>query len=209
MIKRIFQALGQILSYVFPLKTPVLLRAIGTHLYTGFVKRRFAAFGEGSLIGYPVSDIVGASCIHVGKNTEIATGVLLSAWPGRIIRIPELRIGSNCHIGKNNQISAAVGIEIGDNLLTGPNVLIVDNAHGGSERNLMDIAPAERPLCSKGKVVIGKNVWLGTNVCVLPGVHIGDGVTVAAGSVVTHDIPPYCVAAGLPARVVKNLREIN
>ena len=65
--------------------------------------------------------------------------------------------------------------------------------------------PAERPLSSKGRVAIGKNVWLGANVCVLPGVNIGDGVTIAAGSVVTHDIPSYSMAAGVPARIIKSL----
>ena len=205
MIKRIFEALGQMLSYVFPLKTPILLRAVGTHLYTGFVKRRFASFGKCSLIGYPISDVTGASFIHVGEHTEIATGVLLSAWPGKIVKSPVLRIGNNCHIGKNSQISAALYIEIGDNLLTGPNVLITDNAHGLSERDLLEIPPSERPLSSKGRITLGKNVWLGANVCILPGVNIGDCVTIAAGSVVTHNIPSYSIAAGVPAHVIKTL----
>ena len=206
MIKQILQALGHFLSYLFPLKMPIFMRAFCSHLYTGFARRRFAGFGVGSLIGYPVSDIAGASCIHVGRHTEIATGVLLSTWPGRITETRVLKIGDNCHIGQSNQISAAVRIEIGDNLLTGPNVLIVDNAHGCSDRKLLDIPPSERPLYSKGEIKIGKNVWLGANVCILPGVHIGDGVTVAAGSVVTHDIPAYSVAAGVPARVIKTLQ---
>lgn len=205
MIKFIFQSLGLVLSYMFPLRLPIFFRAVGTHIYTGFAKRRFSGFGKGSLIGYPVSDITGTSCILVGENTEIATGVLLSAWPGKLVQTPLLRIGNNCHIGKNNQISAALHIEIGDNLLTGPNVLITDNAHGILERSLLDMPPAERPLSSKGRVAIGKNVWLGANVCVLPGVNIGDGVTIAAGSVVTHDIPSYSMAAGVPARIIKSL----
>ena len=63
----------------------------------------------------------------------------------------------------------------------------------------------ERPLYSKGSVVIGNNVWLGNNVCVMPGVTIGDGAIIGANSVVTHDVPAYAVAAGIPARVVKRL----
>lgn len=65
---------------------------------------------------------------------------------------------------------------------------------------------------SKGGIVIGNNVWLGNNVCVLGGVTIRVGVIVivivAANSVVTHDIPKYCVAAGVPAKVIKNLNII-
>ena len=68
MIKQILQALGHFLSYLFPLKMPIFMRAFCSHLYTGFARRRFAGFGVGSLIGYPVSDIAGASCIHVGRH---------------------------------------------------------------------------------------------------------------------------------------------
>lgn len=203
MIKKISEALGVFLSRLLPLNTPFLLQAVATHFYTGFVRTRFASWGKASLIGYPASGLSGTSCIYMGEHTEVATGVFLLAWPERITPSPVLRIGNNCHIGKDNLISAAVRIELGDNLLTGPNVMIVDNSHGETTRETLEMAPADRPLASKGEVIIGKNVWLGRNVCVLSGVHIGDGVIVAAGSVVTHDIPPYCVAAGIPARVVR------
>lgn len=53
--------------------------------------------------------------------------------------------------------------------------------------------------------MIGNNVWLGNNVCVMPGVTIGDGAIIGANAVVTHDIPAYAVAAGIPAKVVKQL----
>ena len=66
--------------------------------------------------------------------------------------------------------------------------------------------PYERTIFSKGKVVIGNYVWLGNNVCVMPGITIGDGVVVGANSVVTKDIPPYCVAAGVPAKIIKDCR---
>lgn len=52
---------------------------------------------------------------------------------------------------------------------------------------------------------IGNNVWLGNNVCVMPEVTIGDGAIIGANSVVTHDIPAYCMAAGVPARVIKQM----
>ena len=77
------------------------------------------------------------------------------------------------------------------------------NSHGQSTREHMSIPYYERPMYSKGPVVIGNNVWLGNNVCVMPGVTIGDGAIIGANSVVTHDIPAYAVAAGIPAKVVK------
>lgn len=63
--------------------------------------------------------------------------------------------------------------------------------------------PLLRPLYSKGQVVIGKNVWIGDKVTILPGVSIGDGSVIAANSVVTKSIPPYSIAAGIPAKIIK------
>ena len=64
-----------------------------------------------------------------------------------------------------------------------------------------------RPLTSKGAVVIEDNVWLGDNVCVLSGITIGKGAIIGANSVVTHSIPPYSVAAGTPAKVIKQITD--
>ena len=204
LIKNIFETLGAILSFL-PLNTPLLLRAMRSHLYTGFIKRRFANFGKNSLIASPAEFITGAQYISIGDNAKINRGVLLTAYPGPLTENPRLTIGNNCRIGVNSHISAALSITIGDNLLTGPNVLVTDNAHGSSSRSNMDIHPQERPLSSKGAVKIGNNVWIGTNACIMPGVKIGNGATIAANSVVTHDIPDYAVAAGIPAKIIKQL----
>ena len=93
---------------------------------------------------------------------------------------------------------------IGDNFLSGKWVTIVDNGHGETNQELLE-SPSQRKLFSKGPVIIGKNVWLGDKVTVLPGVTIGDGVVVGANSVVTKDIPAYSVACGNPAKVIKTL----
>lgn len=90
--------------------------------------------------------------------------------------------------------------------MTGPNILITDNAHGASILELLDLPPQVRPLYSKGPVIIEDNVWIGEKTSIMPGVHIGKGSIIAANSVVTHDIPPYCIAAGVPAKVIKRLR---
>ncbi|MGI6220066.1 MAG: acyltransferase [Bacteroidaceae bacterium] len=104
-----------------------------------------------------------------------------------------------------SQVTAIRSIRIGNGVRTGPNVLITDNAHGASVAELLETAPNLRPLSSKGPVVIEDNVWIGTKSSIMPGVRIGRGSIIAANSVVTHDIPPYCVAAGAPARVVKKM----
>ena len=78
---------------------------------------------------------------------------------------------------------------------------ITDHAHGSS---CIDMTPpANRELISGGAVFIGKNVWIGDKVTILPGTTIGDGAIVAANSVVSKDIPAYSVAAGNPAKILK------
>ena len=81
--------------------------------------------------------------------------------------------------------------------------MINDNLHGNICRMELDIAPNLRPLTSKGPIIIEDNVWIGEMVCILSGVSIGKGAIIAAGSVVTKDIPAYTIAAGIPAKVIK------
>ena len=89
--------------------------------------------------------------------------------------------------------------------MTGRNVIITDNSHGVFESDQLDMAPLDRPLASKGKIIIGNNVWMGNNVCVTSGVTIGDGAEIAANSVVTKDVPPKTMVGGVPARVIKSV----
>ena len=100
------------------------------------------------------------------------------------------------HIGCLNKIV------IGDNVMLGSRVLIEDHSHGTADD--IDIPVAKRTLHSKGPIIIEDNVWIGEKVTICPGVHIGDGAIIGANSVVTHDIPDYCVAVGSPAKVVKS-----
>ena len=76
---------------------------------------------------------------------------------------------------------------------------------GGWER----FAPSLEELPLKGDTVVGNDVWIGQNVTVMPGVHIGDGAIIAANSVVTRDIPAYCVAGGNPCRVIRKITEAD
>ncbi len=91
-------------------------------------------------------------------------------------------------------IQAINGIEIGDNTIFASGVKIISANH---DLDNLEIAVKCKP------IVIGKNVWLGTNTVVLPGVEIGDNVIVAAGSVVTKNIAKNTIVAGIPAKVIK------
>ena len=69
----------------------------------------------------------------------------------------------------------------------------------------MMLPPMKRPVVQCGGIVIGDRVWIGDRAVILGGVHIGEGAVIGANAVVTHDIPPYAVAAGVPAKVIKQL----
>ena len=206
-IKHIAGWIGYLWSFLWPSGFSILLRATLSYCYTGYLRRRFAGWGKGSVIMYKAKNLVGLRCVHVGNATEIDQDVRLTAWEhhGGHEYAPRIVIGDHCHLGAGAHVTSVRGITIGNNLLTGTNVLITDNAHGASERRWLDVHPESRPLYSKGEVAIGDNVWLGNNVCILPGTVIGNGVIVGANSVVTGVVPDYVVVAGSPARIVKHL----
>ena len=116
-----------------------------------------------------------------------------------------LTVGSNCHMGDNVHIVASESVTIGDNCLLASKIFISDTSHGnyqGDGQSSPASDPNSRPLHSR-PVAIGTNVWIGENVCVLPGVSIGDGAIINANAVVTKDVPAASIAAGVPARVIK------
>ncbi len=208
-IKDIAETFGKIAGVLFPPILMKMTRALGVHIYTGYHVRRFKHWGRSSILGYPLERFSHLDLVSVGDHCEIDKHTVLTVYPQPNTQ-PEIRIGNGCHIGAYAHLTAIRGITIGDNLLTGTNVIITDNAHGSTGNlNILKTPPEERALESKGTVTIGDNVWLANNVCVLPGVRIGNGVIVAANSCVTHDLPDYCIAAGSPAKIVKRIKQEN
>ena len=141
--------------------------------------------------------------ISIGSETLIGPGVSLSAGmvPGqKCLTNPVVSIGDRCLIGKGSGIVGHFQITIGNDVWTGHHVYITDQNHGYEDvsRPISQQSQPERP------VVIGDGAWLGFGSVVLPGVTIGRHVVIGANSVVTHDIPDYSVAVGVPARVVKS-----
>ena len=152
--------------------------------------------------------LVGAKYITIGRNSDIQKFTYLTAWnecDGQKFT-PKITIGEDCHIGAFNHISCVDSIDIKDGFVSGKWVTISDNSHGETIIEDLNKPVSQRAICSKGPVSIGKNVWVGDKATILPGVKIGDGVVIGANSVVTKDIPSYCVVCGNPARVVKDLR---
>ena len=183
------------------------LRRIAVALYTGWVSKEFKQFGRSSSICPTFTLLLGAKYIIVGDNCSIGKNIQLTAWESYMDQTfqPEIIIGNNCLIGEDAHITAVSSIHIGNNVLMGKKVLITDNSHGVSTSEMMDIAPVKRPLYSKGPVIIDDNVWIGEKASIMPDVHIGKGSIIAANAVVTKDVPPYSVVAGVPGKVVKSL----
>jgi acetyltransferase-like isoleucine patch superfamily enzyme len=177
----------------------VELGAIGPKTRAG---RRFGRFGEGSVICFPATAIVNERYIHIGAGTMIGPNVTLSAGivPGQeMVSDPVVRIGDRCLIGKGSGVVGHLGIEIGDDVWTGHFVYVTDQNHAYEDPDL----PISKQSQPERKVVIGSGSWLGHGTVVLPGARIGEHVAVAAGSVVTGELPDHCVAAGAPARPIR------
>lgn len=143
--------------------------------------------------------------ITIGRNTGIGAHCILECYDyyAGMNFNPQLEIGSNTTIGEYSHITCVNHIQIGNGVLTGRFVLITDNNHG-SLHNLseLQLRPHDRPLSSKGTIVIGNNVWIGDRVTILGGVTIGDGAIIAAGTVITKSVPAETVVVGNPGRII-------
>jgi len=113
---------------------------------------------------------------------------------------PRLRIGAHAFIGMGTFVQVFDAVSIGRYALIGPYCYIVSANHQFDRRD----APIQQQGFATAPVTIGEDAWLGTHVVVMPGVSIGKGAIIGAGSVVTRNVPEYEIWAGVPARFVKN-----
>jgi acetyltransferase-like isoleucine patch superfamily enzyme len=173
---------------------------------------RHVVFGPGITLRHPQR-------IHLGDHTVVDAEVVLDA---KGAEGSEIRVGQNGVIGRYSVLSCKGGrIQIGENvniglscvLLSESAVTVEDNcifaahcylvAGGNHDFTRTDIPIIQQPSLSRGGIRIEANVWLGARVTVLDGVTIGHDSVVGAGAVVTRDLPPFSVAVGVPARVVR------
>ena len=113
---------------------------------------------------------------------------------------PDMTIGRNVFVNQNCTFYDLGGLEIGDDVMIGPNVSLITSGH--------PIAPSQRRAeVTAAPIKIERNVWIAANVTVIGGVTIGENSVVAAGSVVTKDVPANSLVAGNPAKVIRSIGE--
>lgn len=192
--------------------------AIGYLLRSKLFSRMFRSFGKRVVMGrnicvrHPARISVGSGTIlddyctldakgksiediTLGEQVVIGRNTTLSCKGGFI------QIGDNSNISANCMIVSESRLEIGNNVLIAGMTYIVAGGNHGTERT--DVPIIQQPMVCKGGISIEDNCWIGANATILDGVTIGRDTIVGAGAVVTNDLPPFSIAVGTPARVVK------
>ena len=170
---------------------------IGRFFRRTYYKKLFGEMGNKYSSGIGV-EILDAKNISLGNNVSLGNYSVLHANNGG-----KMAIGNNVGINRNSYIGCSESGQIimGNNILIAQNVVIRASNHVYSD--------VSKPIRNQGhiggKIIISDDVWIGANVVILPDVTIGTHSVIAAGSVVTKDIEPYTVAAGVPAKTIKKL----
>lgn len=162
-------------------------------------KLHFASIGKSVVLDNRIS-FLGERNIHIGNDTFIGSDSAIQCFEryGSNAYHPNIVIGDRVTFTRRATIYCADKVEIGEATLIGSDVLITDENHGTDPRRFFrDNALETNP------VIIGKNVWIGDKVIILPGVTIGDNSIIGGGAVVTKSVPAYSVCVGNPAHVIK------
>lgn len=180
------------------------------NLYSAYIRHQCRQCGELKL-GSTQLHLFGLRYMEFGDQVEMHFNARVQCidyfqptdqhFKPRLILHDHVVVQAMCHIGCIDRV------EIGEWSTMGARCYITDHTHGGTSREELLLPPRKRPLVSRGPVKIGKYVHLGEGVCVMPGVTIGDYSVVGAGAVVTRDIPPFSIAVGSPAKVIKQITQ--
>jgi acetyltransferase-like isoleucine patch superfamily enzyme len=168
-------------------------------------RTQFYHFGRSAVV-FPTR-IIGAKYISIGDGTSIDYHCEIHASPSDpSANKPIITIGNGCQINGFNRIGATGHVEIQDRVLMASNIYISDTTHIFDDP---DLAILQQGDSYSGPVVIESGCWIGDGVKIIRGVTIGRNSVVGANSVVTQSIPPYSVAAGAPARVIRSIKKAS
>lgn len=174
-------------------------------VYSGYASKEFNRFGEGSIVEYPLY-VNGGESIEIGKHVYIGKRLRIETFKeyrGQDFE-PTIKIGDFVGINHDCHIAAVESVEIGNNVLIASKVYIADHSHGNTALEHLSLSPVCRPLVTKGKIIIGDDVWIGEGAAILPGVIVGKGAIIGTNAVVTKDVPPFTVVGGVPAKIIKH-----
>ena len=168
------------------------MRTLALFLYYAFARHLPTQPMPGWRLGYWLRGrLVRRIFLRCGADVLIKHGAYFGSGS-------EIELGARSQLGHNARIDHDV--VIGDDVLMGPDVVMMSAGHAYEDPSLPINRQGQTP---RQPIHIGNDVWIGTRVVILPGVHIGDGAVVGASAVVTKDVPPRAVVAGVPARVVR------
>ena len=193
---------GRLVGALFPYRLFVLFKPVIRRLYTGWIRGNFKYIGHSTLICGDLH-LVGGGKIRLGDNSCIDKHCSITAL-GNDDEM-KIEIGSHVTIGPYAHITAVNKIVIGDNVGIGPRCLMTDNSKKPTVET-MKMIPRKRPLSSKGPIVIGSYTWIGENVCIMPGVTIGESCVIGANAVVTKSFPNGSIIAGNPAKLIGTIQ---
>lgn len=179
------------------------IKRANSKLFSLMIGGGFYEWGSNS-VAVPPLRISGERWISIQPGVYIGPGCWLNAEPDNGVAAgPIIVIGKGSSFAGNCVISAVSSVKIGSEVLFARNVYVADHSHAH-----LDIARSimRQGITGVGQIIIDDGAWLGQNVVVTPGVHIGRGAVVAANAVVRSDVPDYSLAVGVPARVVKSWR---
>jgi acetyltransferase-like isoleucine patch superfamily enzyme len=170
-------------------------------LWTAIYRRFLGRVGRGTILSR-ADQVLNPRHIFLGDYVGIAHGARLDAIReyGERTYAGEIHIGDHTSIQPYAHIAAASTLRIGSYVLTGSRIFITDHNHDFAD---LDLPVAHQPL-TVAPVTIEDYAWLGENVVILKGVTVGHHAVIGANSVVTRDIPPFAIAAGAPAKVIKH-----
>ena len=170
------------------------------------LKRQFKTVGVGFCLGKDYS-VMNPKYMEIGDNFSSLDRFRIEAWDSYRIQkfSPSIKIGDNVIFNTDIHIGCVDKIEIGDNCLFASRIYITDHHHGEPTAAMLKLAPQDRPLVTKGPVIIENNVWVGEGVAIMPNVTIGRNSIIATNAVVTKDVPANCVVAGVPAKIIKQI----
>jgi acetyltransferase-like isoleucine patch superfamily enzyme len=143
--------------------------------------------------------------IEIGDRTIIMHGAILHVYNFRGIPHSGIKIGCDSLIGEYNVIRGQGGVTIGDRVYTSPfsQLIAVNHVFDDPDRPF-----TEQGITATG-ITIEDDVWIGASAVITDGVRVGKGAVIAAGAVVTRDVPAHCVVGGVPARIIKEIDGIG